>query len=384
MGSPSLRGSETGVYAGPDVLYSSAGAGEQGDTAKSNKGHEQRVFDHILSVFFFPEGDHEGAKCVHASLIGVPWKFGVPAVLWSTTITQGEKSVTLRVIVGWLVAGALLWGQESRALTARQVIERIKDHVGVPWRSDTVDTFKAGDPETRVTGIAVTTMATYDVLVRSVAAHKNLIITHEPIFYSHLDETKSLENQRDPVWADKERFIKEHQLVVWRFHDHWHLRHPDGIMTGVVRALEWEQFQQSQKSQGPDQGIFILPEMTVAGLSEQMKKRLGTNIVRVVGDPQMKVTRVGLMPGAAGPDEHRGMLQRDDVEVLAIGEVPEWETIEYVYDAAAEGKRKALILLGHIPSEQPGMEYCAEWLTTFVREVPVEFISTRQLFWLAK
>lgn len=72
MGSPSLRGSETGVYAGPDVLYSSAGAGEQGDTAKSNKGHEQRVFDHILSVFFFPEGDHEGAKCVHASLIGVP------------------------------------------------------------------------------------------------------------------------------------------------------------------------------------------------------------------------------------------------------------------------------------------------------------------------
>lgn len=292
--------------------------------------------------------------------------------------------MTLRVIVGWLVAGALLWGQESRALTARQVIERIKDHVGVPWRSDTVDTFKAGDPETRVTGIAVTTMATYDVLVRSVAAHKNLIITHEPIFYSHLDETKSLENQRDPVWADKERFIKEHQLVVWRFHDHWHLRHPDGIMTGVVRALEWEQFQQSQKSQGPDQGIFILPEMTVAGLSEQMKKRLGTNIVRVVGDPQMKVTRVGLMPGAAGPDEHRGMLQRDDVEVLAIGEVPEWETIEYVYDAAAEGKRKALILLGHIPSEQPGMEYCAEWLTTFVREVPVEFISTRQLFWLAK
>ena len=76
-------------------------------------------------------------------------------------------------------------------------------------------------------------------------------------------------------------------------------------------------------------------------------------------------------------------MQRDDVEVLAIGEVPEWETVEYVSDAAAEGKRKALILLGHIPSEQPGMDDCAEWLKTFVKEVPVEFIPTRAIFWLA-
>jgi len=78
------------------------------------------------------------------------------------------------------------------------------------------------------------------------------------------------------------------------------------------------------------------------------------------------------------------MLRRDDVEVLAIGEIPEWETVEYVYDAVAERKRKALILLGHIPSEQPGMEYCTEWLKTFVAEVPVEFIATPELFWLAK
>ena len=65
----------------------------------------------------------------------------------------------------------------------------------------------------------------------------NLIITHEPTFYSHLDKTDSFEKEHDAVWADKERFIKEHHLVVWRFHDHWHLRRPDGIMTGVVRAL---------------------------------------------------------------------------------------------------------------------------------------------------
>ena len=35
--------------------------------------------------------------------------------------------------------------QDNR-LTAREVIDRIQKNVGVPWRTDTVDTIKAGDP----------------------------------------------------------------------------------------------------------------------------------------------------------------------------------------------------------------------------------------------
>ncbi len=51
----------------------------------------------------------------------------------------------------------------------------------------TVDTFKAGDPDSRVNGIAVTMMATLDVLQRAAAHGDNLIITHEPTFFDHLD-----------------------------------------------------------------------------------------------------------------------------------------------------------------------------------------------------
>lgn len=282
--------------------------------------------------------------------------------------------MTIRIVWFLLAAGALVHGQQTGGLTARQVIERIQAQVGVPWHSETVDTFKAGDPDTRVTGIATTMMATYDVLVRAAAAGENLIITHEPTFYSHLDRTDALEKQHDPVWAEKERFIKEHNLVVWRFHDHWHLHRPDGIMTGVVRALEWQKFQSAK-----DPSLFVLPEMTVTQLAAQMKQRLGIHVLRLVANPEMKVTKVAMSPGAAGTQRHLQLLQRDDVEALAIGEVPEWETIEYVADAVAEGKHKALILLGHIPSEQPGMEYCAEWLKTFITEVPVEFVPTREL-----
>jgi putative NIF3 family GTP cyclohydrolase 1 type 2 len=284
--------------------------------------------------------------------------------------------VILRPVILALLASASLSAQQTTALTARQVIERIQAHVGVPWRTETVDTFKAGDPDTPVTGIATTMMATYDVLVRAAAEGKNLVITHEPTFYSHQDQTAAFEKEHDPVWAEKERFIQEHHMVVWRFPDHWHMHRPDGILTGVVRALQWQKFQSAS-----DPGTFAVPEMTLAELAAQMKKRLGIETVRVVGDPRMKVTKVGLLPGAGGPLPHRRMLQRDGIEVVAIGEVPEWETIEYVADAAAEGKRKALILLGHIASEQPGMEDCAAWLKTFVTEVPVSFVATHELYW---
>lgn len=77
-------------------------------------------------------------------------------------------------------------------LTARQVIERIQKNVGVPWRSETVDTFKIGNPDTVVKGIATSFSATLDVCQRAHAAGKNLIIVHEPTFYNHTDETANL------------------------------------------------------------------------------------------------------------------------------------------------------------------------------------------------
>jgi creatinine amidohydrolase/Fe(II)-dependent formamide hydrolase-like protein len=71
----------------------------------------------------------------------------------------------------------------------------------------------------------------------------------------------------------------------------------------------------------------------------------------------------------------------ENVEVLLVGETREWETVEYAADAATEGRRKALIVIGHVPSEQAGMEECARWLKTFVKDVPVEFVPTKQPFW---
>jgi putative NIF3 family GTP cyclohydrolase 1 type 2 len=47
----------------------------------------------------------------------------------------------------------------------------------------------------------------------------------------------------------------------------------------------------------------------------------------------------------------------------------------------ASGRKKAMIVMGHVVSEQSGMKYCAEWLKTFIPEVPIDFIAAAEPFW---
>jgi putative NIF3 family GTP cyclohydrolase 1 type 2 len=288
-----------------------------------------------------------------------------------------------------LVGVAMVWGagagaQEKKSVaapgkpTAREVVAEIQKQVGVPWKEKTVDTFKAGNPDAPVMGIAVTMMATMDVLDRASAKGLNFVITHEPTFYSHEDVPEGMP-ESDPVWAEKRTFIEKHGMVVWRFHDHWHMRKPDGIEAGMVHALGWGRYQNAE-----NRYLFVLPETTVKKLAEEVAKKLDSPVVRVVGEPEMKVTKVGLSPGFAGFVRETHALESDDVQVLLVGETREWETVEYAADAVTQGRKKALIVLGHIPSEQAGMEECTRWLKGFVKDVPVEFVATEEPWWLAR
>jgi putative NIF3 family GTP cyclohydrolase 1 type 2 len=262
------------------------------------------------------------------------------------------------------------------ALTAQEVVDRIKAHVGIPWMIETRDTFKAGDPQTPVTGIAVTMMATMDVLARAAANGQNLIITHEPTFYDDPDQAETVpQGDQDPVLAEKRAFIEKKHLVVWRFHDHWHRMHPDGVELGNVHALGWEKYQDPQ-----NQYLFTLPETTVQKLSDELQKKFAIAVTRIVGDRNMKVTRVAHSPGAAGAKREITALEMPEVQLLIAGETREWETVEYVADAVTEGRSKALIILSHVPSEQQGMNECVKWLQTFITEVPVNFVPAPDPF----
>jgi putative NIF3 family GTP cyclohydrolase 1 type 2 len=214
-------------------------------------------------------------------------------------------------------------------------------------------------------------MATLDAVQRAAAAGRNMVITHEPTFYTHEDKTDTLKD--DPAYRYKQEFLDRNDMVVFRFHDHWHARRPDGIAAGMAEALGWTK---NADPQNPRQ--FKFDGITLADLAKQMKTRLGIRAMRVVGDPRLPVRTVAANWGYAGGNR---AFARPDMDVLVIGEAREWELIEYAADTITAGGKKGLIVLGHIPSEQGGMAYCANWLRTFITEVPVEFVPAAEPFW---
>ena len=144
----------------------------------------------------------------------------------------------------------------------------------------------------------------------------------------------------------------------------------------MTEALGWNAYQHADHP-----ALYTLPETTVEGLASQIKSKLNIRAVRVVGDPKMRVSKVAMAPGAAPSQMQMKLLERDDVEALVAGESREWETVEYTRDAVTQGRHKALVLLGHVPSEEAGMLECAKWLRAFVSEVPVEYVPAGEVFW---
>ncbi len=265
-------------------------------------------------------------------------------------------------------------GQRS-TLTAQQVVDRIRANVGVPWGDTTTDGFKAGDPATVVTGVATTVMATLDVLRRAAAAEQNLVITQEPTFYSANDEPGN--RAVDPVYLAKKAFIDQQRLVVWRFSDHWNARQPSEAATALAATLGWSGYRLPETEQ-----IYQLPETTLGALIADVRSRLNVRGgLRVIGKPAMRVRNVFVSPGTTAVLSTLLNLRRADV--ILAGEPREWEVVPYTLDTWSADRGKAMIAVGRIVSEAPGIQACAAWIRSIVPELPVENIARADPYWSA-
>ncbi|WP_263359596.1 Nif3-like dinuclear metal center hexameric protein [Acidicapsa ligni] len=274
-------------------------------------------------------------------------------------------------------ASSIALGQSpsNSPLTASEVISRIKAHIGVPWMEKTVDNLLTGTPETQVHGIATTMMATLDVVQRCVAQGSNMVITHETPFYLHQDQTADIAD--DPTLRFKLDFCKKNEVAIFHFHDHWHARHPDGIAQGMVEQLGWQKF----VSDPADPKKLTFPATPLAAFARQMQTRLNATTLRVIGDPQLPIRHVQTSWGYISRESGIKIIEQPETDLLICGETREWELVEYVQDSITAGNKKALIVVGHVLSEQGGMILCADWLRDFIKEVPIQFVPSPEPFW---
>jgi len=276
---------------------------------------------------------------------------------------------------GALAAGpSIIQAMDSmpQKLTVQQVIDIIMKDLGGTIAATSVDTIKSGKPDTGVTGIVTTMFATMDIIAQAKKLGANFIIAHEPTFYNHTDDKNWV--KKNDVVADKISVLEKDGIVVWRFHDYCHQIKPEPMSWGIAKRCGW--------TAGYKQGsrVHEIPEMKLSALGDHLKKSLGIKMVRIIGDLDQSCKKVALMPGASGGQSHLNVVEENDPDVLIVGEVHEWETAEYIRDRYRQGKKTALIILGHSVSEEPGMEVVTEWLIPKVPGIKVTHIASGDPF----
>ena len=109
------------------------------------------------------------------------------------------------------------------------------------------------------------------------------------------------------------------------------------------------------------------------------------DVVQIIGDPGMVVERVGVLPGGASLgifSEYSAMqlMRQRELDVIVCGEILEWRLPAYVRDACQLGIPKAILVLGHERSEEPGMKHLGEWMRDITGDIPVVFIDSGEPF----
>lgn len=280
---------------------------------------------------------------------------------------------TLATVSGFAAIGASHQPAPDPELTVEQIINIILKEIPGGTIERTVDTLKSGKATMKVTGIVTTMFATVEVIRKAIELKANFIIAHEPTFYNHTDATDWL--QQDKVYSYKKELLEKNNIVVWRFHDYMHTHRPDGVLMGLLTDLGWQKL-----STASNPGVIKLPATSLREITEHVKTKLDIKHLRFVGDPGQVCSKILVMPGASGGRSQIQRIIREEPDLIICGEVAEWETSEYIRDAKAMGLNRSLIVLGHVPSEEPGMAWLVDWLKPKVQGISVTHVAANNPF----
>lgn len=278
----------------------------------------------------------------------------------------------------------------------REVIEKILGYHPDLGEYHGCDDYKAGDPEAECTGVVVAMSPTIHVIRRAIEIGANLIVVHEPTFYTSLDETGWFEDFGNSVYEEKQKLLDDHGITIWRDHDHMHAHQPDGIFTGVIKYLGWEGKVFTDYNTGAFAHFIVdVPEMTLQELLKHLVDTIGMNGTRYIGDLETKVKKIALVGHlfpmnlqATRPDgkpkEYGVQIIKtleEGVDVIIPGEVIDWTVLSYVRDAMQLKKGKAMINLGHYNWEELGMKYAQDWLSELLTgELPVTYVPSEDMY----
>ena len=268
-----------------------------------------------------------------------------------------------------------------RELVDRMMAKALEEGAPAPARAGYRDTFKIGDPDIQITGIATTGMTTFRVLKRAAAEKRNFIIPHEGTWFSDRDEVKDYV-EADPLYLAKKKFCEDNGLVIWRNHDLTHRMRPDQMFVGQLRLLGWTADAMPLISRMPT--VTLPRPMKLADLARHVVTRCNVHAYRIAGPADMLVRKVAVGVGYAFPN----FLMDPAVDVIVGGEsqegtdsnLPTYDLTGFAADSTALGRPRGLILLGHMGTEDIGMQVVAEWIRGMAPGISVAYLPAGEPF----
>lgn len=238
--------------------------------------------------------------------------------------------------------------------------------------NETVDTFKSGDPDAEILGIAVAWMSYTWALQRAIELGCNVFITHEPTYYDHSDKNTKIFDL--PGVDGKQKFIEENKLIILRCHDLWDQMPGIGItdswgeLLGFGRAIDGEGYFR----------VYGVSGKTALQVAQQVVSRIkpfGQEAVELVGPPDRQVTRVSVGTGAIVSFLGCVLQYKVDLAVCTDDGITYWRDGAYATDMGIP-----FIVVNHAVSEEVGVMNLAKYLHTSFPDIPLYHIPQKCMY----
>lgn len=264
------------------------------------------------------------------------------------------------------------------AATVAQII-RIMDEVAPPWLAEEWDNvgLQIGDPRLPVRRIWVALDPGPEVVKAACEKKVDLLITHHPLIFRPLNSIDF-----DTPGGSIIQMAAHHQLAIFSAHTNLDIVR-DGVndvlaqrlglrhlaMLQPVHAGERSKEDISLLTGGEtEHGIGRIGSLAKASslksLVSMVKSKLKLDFVKVAGDPAMKVARVAICSGS-GSSLMQAFLS-SKAQAYISGD------IHYHAAREAETANRAIIDIGHFPSEHLMVDALAQQLESIISKAGIE------------
>ena len=263
-------------------------------------------------------------------------------------------------------------------MKANDILDYVGKQIGVAPEGLPDGGFYSGTPNDPVHGILITWMANLEALAYAVQKGRNLVVCHEGPFFYEMNQgplyrwtsppDEPVYEREDHPNRRRKAFLEQARLTLLQIH------------YGLDRLCIFEDFASAMGlgkflAGGGYEKIYQLPQpMRIEELARGVSDAVGMSSIRVAGDTNKVVERVGNLWGGVGLSSNRYWMRKQielGAEVIVCGESDE----DAMFFALEYGI--PLIITSHVASENIGLRKFSHQLQQAFPHIPVEFYDVK-------